>query len=157
MKSHRYRAAEASTTPGGPWGDADRRFEILADLRHADVERHEIESPAARRAARRQQQAAAAEVVRGEASRLSDYRVCPPPRPFGVEAPARVREAAPSTNFEPRGRCRRMPVTQNAPTRRSGTATSASSSLLMGCAPFLGPDGGGGACLPAAGPRARSR
>ncbi len=119
-KSHRYRAAGGIglLAEAVRAGDADRALEILADPRHADVERHEIESVgllAGRLAAEvRQQQAAVARraVVRGEA-RTPLGLPCPlrtPPRPLRRRGPrtrARRGGGPRAPNFEPRGRVAR--------------------------------------------------
>ena len=129
-KSHRYRAAggigllaEAVRT-----GDAELALAILADPKHADVERHEIESVSrlGTRLAlkvRSQQAAVAAEAsFEGKLARLIDYRVlCAHRRgPFGVESLARILDEAAALVRRTSSRAVEWPgrlllVTQNAP------------------------------------------
>lgn len=129
-KSHRYQAAGGIglLAEAVRAGDADLALEILSDPRHADVERHELESPAelaGELAVRvRQQQVAVAAEQDPEAklARLVDYRVlCAHRRgPFGVEALARELDAVAALERQVSSRAAEWPgrlllVTRNAP------------------------------------------
>ena len=129
-KSHRYAAAGGigSLAEAVREGDADRALEILADPRHADVERCEVGSldqlVAVLAEAVRSHQAtfASADSPQAKLARLTEHRVlCAHRRgPFGVESLARLLDeiAAAARQTSSRGAewpGRLLLVTRNAP------------------------------------------